>query len=97
MKKVITTMLLGLTLAISGCATQTATLKPTTKTLPTYENSENFFVFGIGQEKTINAVEICGGADKIAKVESFLSAPNILLTLVTIGIYSPRTSKVYCG
>lgn len=95
MKKVLAALLAS-TVVLTGCMTQTATLKPNTATTPTFEETQSFFISGIGQSKTINAVKICGGQDKIAKVESFWSAPNILLGAVTLGIYTPRTARVYC-
>ena len=94
MKKFLATLLASTTLLLSACSTQTAYVKSPAGKL-TYEDSQTFFLFGIGQEKTVNAVEVCGEA-KIAKVESELTAPNVLLGLVTLGIYTPRTARVYC-
>ena len=69
MKKFLATLLAGTTLLLSACSTQTAYVKSPAGKL-TYEDSQTFFLFGIGQEKTVNAVEVCGGEAKIAKVES---------------------------
>ena len=87
MKKFLATLLAGTTLLLSACSTQTAYVKSPAGKL-TYEDSQTFFLFGI--------VEVCGGEAKIAKVESELTAPNVLLGLVTLGIYTPRTARVYC-
>ena len=95
MKKFLATLLAGTTLLLSACSTQTAYVKSPAGKL-TYEDSQTFFLFGIGQEKTVNAVEVCGCEARIAKVESELTAPNVLLGLVTLGIYTPRTARVYC-
>lgn len=95
MKKFLTTLLTS-SILLAGCSTQTATLKPHTTQIPSYEESQSFFLFGIGQENTVNAVNICGSKEKIAKVESFHSPVNILLGAITLGIYTPRTAKVYC-
>lgn len=79
----------------SGCATQTFLLSGANSTLD-YETSETFFVAGIGQEVEVNAAEVCGGADSVAKVETELRAIDVVFSYITGGIYSPRTSRVYC-
>lgn len=95
MKKVIAVLSLGLSVLASGCAQQTAQINSNAGTLR-FEDSQSFFVYGIGQRKVVNAVEVCGSADKIAKVESQFTGKNILLSIVTFGIYTPRTARVYC-
>lgn len=95
MKKFLATLLATSTLLLSACSTQTAYVKSQAGQ-PKLEENQTFFLFGIGQEKTINAVQVCGGEEKIAKVESKLTGSNILLGLVTLGIYTPRQARVYC-
>lgn len=85
---------------MTGCATQTYTMSGdtagATPQQPSKEVSQTFWVEGIGQNKTLNAAEVCGGADKVIKVESKQTFVNGLLGFVTLGIYTPRTAKVYC-
>ncbi|EEV24828.1 lipoprotein [Actinobacillus minor 202] len=95
MKKFLTTLLAASCL-LSGCATQTAYINDSSSGKLSYEDNQSFFLFGIGQENTVNAVQICSGESKIAKVESELTGKNILLGLVTLGIYTPRAARVYC-
>jgi Bor protein len=83
-------------LALSGCATQTFTMSGNEGKQPTKEEAQVFWVAGIGQEQTIDAAKVCGGADRVAKVETQLGPLNILLGFVTFGIFSPRDAKVYC-
>lgn len=64
---------LGL-VALTGCATQTAFIQSGAKVEPTFSKSQSFYISGIGQEKTVNAAEVCGGADKVAKVQSLQKA-----------------------
>ena len=94
MKKatLITTMILLTT----GCATQTYQLADTDLKEPTHEERQTFFVEGIGQSQMVNAAEICGGAENIIKIESEETAADVGLAIVTLGIYTPRTAKVYC-
>ncbi len=62
----------------------------------TLEQSQSFFVYGIGQQKVIDAAEVCGGMENVAKVEVQQTFVNGLLSTVTFGIYTPREARVYC-
>jgi hypothetical protein len=94
MKKLV---LLGLIGALSsGCATQTYLLSNGGNTTPSYNKMQTFFVSGIGQEKAVNATEVCGGADKVAKVQTKITFLNGLLGQITYGVYTPRQIMVYC-
>lgn len=82
---------------MTGCATQTYNLAGgAASEVPTKQVSQSFFVEGIGQHKNINAAQICGGVDKVIKVETKAEVTDVLLGIVTLGIYTPRTAKVYC-
>lgn len=96
MKKLMTTALMGSVLLASGCATQTGLIQPTQQVTPTYSKSQTFFISGIGQQQTVNAAQVCGGAAKVAKIQTIQEPKDIALALVTLGIYTPRTAKVYC-
>ncbi|MDG4952156.1 Bor family protein [Actinobacillus equuli subsp. equuli] len=83
---------------VTGCSTQTAHIagKVTDNIKPTTSVNQHFFVFGIGQQETLNVREICGSADKVNQVETVFSGTNVLVSVLTIGIYMPRTANVYC-
>lgn len=82
-------------LALSACTTQTALINGQSGTL-TKEEMQTFFVSGLGQTQSMNASEICGGPDKVVKVERTTSFINGLLGMLSQGIYSPQDAKVYC-
>ncbi|MGF1843725.1 Bor family protein [Vibrio clamense] len=97
MKKII--LAAALSFLATGCAQQTFVMAPeasTTKTEATSEQAHHFFISGLAQEKQIDAAGVCGGADKIAKVEVQETFINGLLATVTFGIYTPREARVYC-
>ena len=96
MKKTFIGLLLIVLLA--GCATQRFNIHGSgdDKKEPDVKKMHHFFVSGIGQTKELNAAEICGGADKVAKVEAYITFLDGLLGFVTCGIYTPHTAKVYC-
>jgi hypothetical protein len=82
--------------AISGCATQTFDLQPGAGEKPDQEDMQSFWISGVGQQKIVNAAEVCGGMDKVAKVESHMTFLDGFLGGITYGIYTPRTARVYC-
>lgn len=87
---------LVIAMIVGGCSAQTFTINGVNGEVPTNQTSQHFFVAGIGQEKITNAAEICGGVDKIVKVESQQTIINGILGFITFGIYTPRDAKVYC-
>lgn len=93
MKKI---LMVAALLAMSGCATQTYHINGGSASEPTADKMQNFFISGLGQQKEINAATVCGGADKVVKVESKLEFVDGLLGVLTGGLYTPRHAKVYC-
>lgn len=79
-----------------GCSTQTFQVNQGNTSNPQKDESQAFFISGIGQEISTNAAEICGGAEKVGKVETELTFLNGFLGAITYGIYAPRTARVYC-
>ncbi|MFV2774267.1 Bor family protein [Escherichia coli] len=59
--------------------------------------THHFFVSGIGQEKTVDAAKICGGAENVVKTETQQTFVNGLLGFITLGIYTPLEARVYCS
>jgi ERCC4-type nuclease len=66
------------------------------KSVPNYEKSQAFFVYGIGQTKEVNAQEICNKNGGVEKTETIQEPVEVLLQVITLGIYTPRTVKIYC-
>jgi len=95
MKKVLLTVVFAALL--SGCAQQTFNMDQGVATQPKAVTTHHFFVNGIGQHKMVDAAKVCGGADKVSRVEVQETFANGLLSLVTFGIYSPREARVYCA
>lgn len=84
-------------LLLTGCAQQSFVLKQNLTSAPKQVTTHHFFVSGIGQKKTIDAAAVCGGEDKVARVEAQQTFVNGLLGVVTFGIYTPREARVYCS
>ncbi|MFT6331540.1 MAG: hypothetical protein ACJAYN_003495 [Bermanella sp.] len=82
--------------ALTGCAAQTFTVNGDTSNKPTTQESQVFFISGLGQEQVTDAAAVCGGSENIIKVETQHTFVNGLLGTVTLGIYTPRDAKVFC-
>ena len=63
---------------------------------PDYEKSHNFFLFGIMKKSFINVKAICKNkpVKQIQAQKTFLDS---ILSIVTLGIYTPKTISVWCG
>lgn len=96
MKKLVTLATLAVVVTATGCASQTAHLR-SQQISASYTETQAFFVGGIGQEKVLNAAEVCQGAENVVKVESKQEARNVAMSIITLGIYTPRTAKVFCN
>ncbi len=84
-------------LAFTACSTVTIRDKGTKKIAsnPTYESSEAFFLWGLVGEKHIDVTKICGNmpAQQIQAQRTFVDG---FLGLITLGIYMPRSVKIWC-
>lgn len=83
-------------LAVSGCAQQTFKINNGAERRPTKEVSQAFFFSGIGQTKTLNAATICRGSENVARIETQATASDVIITALTLGIYSPLDARIYC-
>lgn len=82
---------------LSGGSQQTFRINHGIAENPTQEVKQTFFVNGIGQSQTIDAARVCGSADKVIRTEVQESGMDVFLRIITIGIYTPRESRVYCA
>ena len=83
-------------LLVASCSTQTFTMRGNSET-PKTDEMQTFFVGGIGQTQTIDAAKVCGGVNKVVKVEAQQTFLNGLLSALTGSLYSPRQARVYCS
>ena len=61
-----------------------------------YDASQNFFFWGLVGEAHINVASICGERE-VKQMQTQATFINQLLYVITLGIYSPRTARVWCG
>lgn len=88
--------LLGLVFLLSACATQQFDIASTNGEPALFSENQTFWVGGIGQEVQVDGAQACGDAKKVARVATTQTAANVVLTIVTLGIYSPRHIDITC-
>lgn len=84
-------------LYLSACAT--ATIRPDGGTRvggkPAYQETKNYFFWGLKGEHEIDVAAICKEKG-VEQMQSQMTFVNGLLSAITLGIYAPRTAKVWC-
>ncbi|ODC02778.1 lipoprotein bor [Terasakiispira papahanaumokuakeensis] len=95
MKKLLLVGLVAVLMA--GCSNQRFVMQDDSQSnAADYKRAQPFFINGIGQRKTVNAAEVCGGAENVVRVETQQTFGNVVLSVVTFGIYTPREARIYC-
>ena len=62
----------------------------------TQNEAQHYFLWGLGQQKNLDPAAICGGVERVSRVETQTTFVNGLLGLITLGIYSPQQTRIYC-
>ena len=96
--KTILKFLLTLMILINlNCITQNIILKEKIGNInePTLILTNHFIFWGLWQNKKIDLVEECLGENPIRIKEKYTFF-NIFSSLITMGIYNPRTSEIWC-
>ena len=69
---------------------------PETRQEPDYQQRFTYWFWGLKGEHEVNVREICleRGVEQLQAVSTFSDS---LLNIITIGIYAPRTARVWCS
>lgn len=80
-----------------SCATVTVVSEPKRfmNTEPSYIDSKEFFFFGLIGKHDVDIEKICLGHE-MAQMQTEFSQKNVSAALLTLGIYVPRTVKIWC-
>jgi hypothetical protein len=79
----------------SGCYNVTYIAKTRMPAAAVHEEKMDFFVFGLVGEHDIQAGQRCPTG--VARINTVQTPMNVFLTIITLGIYSPRTAKISCA
>jgi hypothetical protein len=87
-----------LMLALSACSTVTVNPDGRAKVVgePTYQDSKAFYFWGLVGEHHVDVLRICGGKEPV-QMQSQQTLLDGFLGGITLGIYSPHTTKVWCS
>ncbi len=83
---------------LPGCVRTTVNLvdDPSDAVLA-YDERQSFFLGGVlPSEMHLRASDLCGPKQQLEKVETKFSALDVLLNIVTLEIYSPKTVQGWC-
>ena len=84
-------------LMISSCATQTNVLNDSYGSVAGDTGTHGFWIGGIGQIQTVNLDNACGEGYSASKTQTVFSAGNWFVSVLTLGIYTPRDYRVFCS
>ena len=89
--------LTAVTLLIAGCHNITIRPEGVAKRVdrPDFEESKDFWVFGLVNEHSVDVRPICGSR-KLAQMQAQSTFIDSLIGVVTLGIYTPRSVRVWC-
>ena len=90
-------LLISMALALCGCATQRFDVRTPATPYPALDDAQTFWIGGVGQDQELDATRVCGSSTKVVRVEMEKTAGNIGVSLLTLGVYSPRQVRVYCA
>ena len=63
---------------------------------PSFQQSYTYWWWGLKGEHTINTREICTN-QPVMQMQSTYTLSDAFAGLFTLGIYSPRSARVWCG
>ncbi len=67
-----------------------------TRTPPDYQQRYDYWWWGLEGTHSVNVREVCRGSE-VAQMQSVATIPDVLWAVATLGIYIPRTARVWCG
>ncbi len=83
--------------SVSACSSVTIRPKGGVKDTspPSYIDSKPFYFWGLKGQHKVNVNEVCEGAE-VSQMQTKVSISDFLYGGLTLGIYAPRTAKVWC-
>jgi hypothetical protein len=86
----------ALLVLVSGCFSVTSRPEGGLRiaTQPTYEQRQDFFLWGLVGESHIDTNKVCKHG--VSQLQSQTTFVDGLLGVVTLGIYAPTSAKIWC-
>lgn len=95
----------GITLLSTAClaflsACAPATFRPSggakVVSKPTWQERKPYFFLGMVGEHEIDVGPICGDRP-VDQMQTQFAFTDILITLISVGVYTPKTARVWCA
>ena len=96
-KKISTLILIFSLISLGGCAAITITKSGASDFTyrPNYEVTKHFFLWGLIGEHTVNTRAACKDTP-VQQMQSKFTVRDVLYGALTLGLYLPRTARVWC-
>ena len=96
--KYLSILVIILSIFFQSCSKVTIHSKQSAKftTEPTFEETKNYYLWGLVGENRFDVKEICEDKE-VLQIQSQGTFTNVLLSVLTLGIYVPHTGKIWCG
>lgn len=84
-------------LSLNACLSTTVHFPSRGKMIKKYDETQSFFLWGLAPSRIdLQSSEVCPQGD-VKKFQTITTGMNGFLSFITIGIYSPKTARVWCS
>ncbi len=92
-----TAFIFAAAILLNGCSSVTVRTDQLEKNhdTPTYQKRYNYYWWGLKGEHSVNVRLVCQGKP-VEQMQTAFTLSDTLMGLITIGIYNPRTARVWC-
>lgn len=82
---------------ITSCSSVTLRTDDKSKinTPPSFQKKYTYWFAGLKGEHKVNIREVCAG-QKVTQIQSVATIKDTFFGIITIGIYAPRSARVWC-
>ena len=79
-----------------SCASVNVELVPEYEKTISFVHYSHYGFFGLLGSDSLNIEQACAGRGPV-KIKNYFSFEDFLFTLTTVGLYSPKSTRVWCG
>ena len=96
-KKLLLLSFVLLSLILGGCSSVNIRTDdaPEKRQEPDYQQRFSYWWWGLRGEHTVNVREVCL-EKKVEQLQAVSTFSDTVLTIITLGIYQPRTARIWC-
>ena len=89
--------LFTLMIVLSACSSVTVRTDNKSKDVssPSFQKRYTYWWWGLQGKHSINVREVCSGK-AVEQIQAVDTLSDVILITITLGIYTPRTARVWC-